>query len=74
MSTAHLGALHLKGRQLQAVGLLLEGRPEVKVYGPHPEVPPNSFDDQMFYMQSNRSGRLDFKQQSFKEGTRSTDN
>ena len=28
----------------------------------------------MFYMFSNHSGRLGFRQQSFKEGTRSTDN
>ena len=43
MSTAHLGALHLKGWQLQAVGLLLEGRPEVKVNGTHPKVTSTAF-------------------------------
>ena len=36
--TAHLGALHVKGWQLQALGLLLEGGPKVKVNGPHPKV------------------------------------
>ena len=43
MSTAHLGALHFKGRQLQAVGVLLEGRPEVKVNGSHPKVTSTAF-------------------------------
>ena len=41
ISAAHLEALHGKGRQLQAPGLLLERRPKVEVNGPHPKVPPN---------------------------------
>ena len=39
--TAHLGALHVEGRQLPAVGLLLERRPEVKVHGSHTQVDSN---------------------------------
>ena len=36
--SAHLGALHIEGGQLSAVGVLLERGAEVKVDGPHPKV------------------------------------
>ena len=87
--TAHLGALHVEGGQLPAVGLLLERRPEVKVHGSHSQVDSTlhcekeniakalcflHFHATCHNVLLKFSGKSDFKRQSFKEVTRSTDN
>ena len=72
--TAHLGALHVEGGQLPAVGLLLERRPEVKVHGSHTQVDSNLWERKFHDVQIQCSEKSGSKRWSFKEVTKDTGN